>query len=910
MALRSILLRITGDPSDAKRALAETTAELRKFDGQEAQARISIKDEAIKAQIEIVKARLERLGKQEATPKVQIAMGRAVEQLERLELRLSRLDGKDVDIDINVRGATALDVLSRVGTALAGAGASVGIGGLASVIQGLGATLVIVVPLLVALASAMAAAAAGAGVLAIALAGALGPAALLGVFALSRLTNVLAAFKERQDAAGAGASKNAAQIGAANDRIASAQDAVRSATDSLAGAQTNLSEQAIAANRAWQDSIEAVKDDLLGVQHAQLGIDDANLSLREAQQALKDFTAQSGLAGDAFGAIFDKFTDVAVDTSGLQAAIKSAAGASGSSVGGDDELKLERLILNVREAKLGEKDATDRLHDSNVALSRDRATEADFARRGIAAYGPYAAAVASVAQAQRSLRAANRSLTQAQVASVASIEGQTSAYDKLSKSEKGLVDALERISDAVNKAFGPAFAAIVDGAVSALDRLARVLNNAGIVAVFREIGRAIGDVFRTLGRTAVSPEILQSFAQLALGGAQLIRVFGSRIFNDLFLILTRIATAALPMLLDGASRLADQFDRWEVGTRNSEAVRAKITELVNKFFDAVKALREVVQATVTVARVVNAVSSVFVTAFSRLFAVMRFFIDLAKSRTFQIIAAAVATFLLVFSGVGEVAAGVLAFVRGLSLMVRVVGGLAALGAIPGKFFSAIGSGARSAARAVSGFVRDVRETVGSVAGVFSAAFTKATSALGRFASTMEGVGGKIGRGLVNGIKGGLRGLESIGRFVANGLIDALNFAIHAINHGLPDKLNLPGLPDINLPDNPIPEIPHLAAGGIVRRSIFAQIGEGASPEAVLPLTRSVFGQLAGGIVGQMPALTGGMLAPAMAGGGGTRIDNFHTHIDAPAGELPDTQHVATALTRLMERRAGGDVGQE
>ena len=39
----NLLLKISGDPNDAKNALREITAELRKFGGEEAQAQVGIR---------------------------------------------------------------------------------------------------------------------------------------------------------------------------------------------------------------------------------------------------------------------------------------------------------------------------------------------------------------------------------------------------------------------------------------------------------------------------------------------------------------------------------------------------------------------------------------------------------------------------------------------------------------------------------------------------------------------------------------------------------------------------------------------------------------------------------------------------------------------------------------------------
>lgn len=97
--------------------------------------------------------------------------------------------------------------------------------------------------------------------------------------------------------------------------------------------------------------------------------------------------------------------------------------------------------------------------------------------------------------------------------------------------------------------------------------------------------------------------------------------------------------------------------------------------------------------------------------------------------------------------------------------------------------------------------------------------------LGALWDGMKGVGGKLEEVI-----------ESIGKGIANGVIAVLNAAIQSINDHIPDKIALTGLPDIDLPDNPIPTIPALAAGGIVMRPTLALIGE-AGPEAVIPLSR-------------------------------------------------------------------------
>jgi hypothetical protein len=841
VALRSILLKITGDPTDAKNALRETVTELKKVDGLEAQARVTLKDEAIKAQIEVVKARLERLGNQTVTPKVTIAMARSLEQLERLEAKLAKLDGKDVTVDVNVDRKGALTGIvgavggaaGFIGAAVSGVGAFVsaataGIPAVAKLVElaaGLGPALIVVLPIMGALIASFAAAAAGAAALGVALAGAFGPVALVAVVAIAKLVSALKAVK-----------KDSAAAASSGATLASAQDGVKSSTEGLASAQANLREQTTSAYRAWQDAIEAVKDDLLGVESAQRGIEDANLNLRDAQQALKDFRGEAGLAGKAFGAIFDKFTDVAVDTSGLRGAITHAAAQSGVSLSGSDELELEHRIQAVRDAKTAEKIATDRLHDSNVALKRDRSTEADFAKRGIAAYGPYRQAVLGVTQAQRSLAASTRQLAQAQKASAG---GEDAPKGPLA----ALIASIDHIKAKISAAFGPALDAIFAGASKGLDEFSKSFSDKRIVKALTDIGVAIGGVFVTFGKLFANKEFRDGFVKLAEGGAQLVKVIGSRIFADFATLMLRLAVAALPDLLGLFNKLADKLHAFVQGTRDGEAFRQKIHHLIESTKTWGNRIGEIVKF---LAAVVDGLNSVF-----------RF---------------------------GK---------RALKLLNDLVFGDAA-----SKFGENIG-------KAMTGWVNGaVRDIAGFV--------TRVLGKLGSLVDSAGKIGARIGRGLVHGIGAGLNALASIGRIIANGLIDAVNFAIHTINHGLPDKINLPGLPDINLPNNPIPEIPHLADGGIALRSILANIGE-RGREAILPLRADVLRQLGLAIhTASAPAIRG--LQPVMAGTGtggfGTHIDHFHTHVDAPAGELPDVQTTVSAISRLAERRFGGDVRQD
>lgn len=146
-------------------------------------------------------------------------------------------------------------------------------------------------------------------------------------------------------------------------------------------------------------------------------------------------------------------------------------------------------------------------------------------------------------------------------------------------------------------------------------------------------------------------------------------------------------------------------------------------------------------------------------------------------------------------------------------------------------------------------------------------------------------GKAIGRGLINGIKaifsGGGGFIKDIGKSLANAVIGLLNKAI-------PNTLEVPGAPNINIKDNPIPK---LFRGGSVREGGQAIVGDGGQPEhlavragrAIVTPLRRVASDIAGG------------MTPAMAGG---------YALDVPVQVILDGKIVTeTVARRTMNRVA-------
>jgi phage-related minor tail protein len=110
---------------------------------------------------------------------------------------------------------------------------------------------------------------------------------------------------------------------------------------------------------------------------------------------------------------------------------------------------------------------------------------------------------------------------------------------------------------------------------------------------------------------------------------------------------------------------------------------------------------------------------------------------------------------------------------------------------------------------------------------------------GNWRKAWDGVKG-IFEAILNGLKTAIKAPINIVISIVNAFIRGLNLL------KIPDWVPVIGGKGVN-----IPEIPKLAKGGKVTEPTLAWVGEGRDDEAVLPLNKSVFSELAKGIVSQM-----------------------------------------------------------
>lgn len=430
-----------------------------------------------------------------------------------------------------------------------------------------------------ALVASLAAAVAGIVALGAALIAALGPAVGLAIAVASRLAKVTEALKAEDAAAeqiGSKAAQGSQQATAAAQRHETAVLALKDAQAALgrAGAQ---------AYREMEDAAEAASDAIRGIADAELNLDSANLSIREAEAALRDYTEElgnvAGLSED-----FKKFTDVSFDfdTGALAGALK------GVTFGDDAEnkaLRLERLILNVREARQREKNAVDAVSDAERNRSRTLEVHNAFVRDGIAASAGYQAALRGVRDAQRQVNTAMQD-----PAPLAATAKAAFLVGELTDKERELLAAIKEVRRELRGAFKGATDAVFGGMIRALRRVPQLVNP--LRGAFTQLGRDIAASLDIFGEELIRPEWINAIRQFIEAGGRIARVFTRDIFVPFLRIVRDLAIAALPHLERLLRRAGAAMQRLS-GQTGPTRMRDLVAELVRHLEDWLRLIGQV-----------------------------------------------------------------------------------------------------------------------------------------------------------------------------------------------------------------------------------------------------------------------------------------------------------------------------
>lgn len=499
------------------------------------------------------------------------------------------------------------------------------------------------------LVTALAGATAAVGAMATAFVGALGPIVTIAIATVARITKVVQALKAKNEAekAGAAGSEQAraleerrhdaiVAVGRALRSVESAERGLAQARDAARDAivQANRDEQAAAeataqtaqevastmrdAFRAMSQAAEDVRDTLLAIEGGEIGVEKSKIASERAQNALAKLRGEANLTGAELSKAFNKFTDVDFDfdVKDLDSILKGPGGGKTSQ---DQALDLKDAILDVREAKLNEKLANDRLQDSEQDLIDKRKVAADFAQKGIAAYAPYTAAVTAhkdatqrladataraneleqqgvdnaptVIAAHDALINANESLAEArrnsrnlatQAAGGEAARKAKEDWDALTAAEQAFGRALQATGIVLRNTFGGAIAGVLGGMTAGLKKMPGVLLPLG--PAFTKLGEAIGATISGFVDLLAEPRMQDAFKALIAGATQLVKILGGRAFQAFFEIMVNLAVAAMPLLVASSKLFAGWLERIAKRTRDPEKMGHAMADLGDIFF--------------------------------------------------------------------------------------------------------------------------------------------------------------------------------------------------------------------------------------------------------------------------------------------------------------------------------------
>lgn len=695
-------------------------------------------------------------------------------------------------------------------------------------------------------------------------------------------------------------------VATAKNQIADADRSEVRAIENLRQAQEGLKQAAVDAYEEMKRAALDAADAVLGVQEAELGVERGKLNIRKAALELRKFRHEAGLGAGSLDALFKRATDVTIDPAQARKAIGQII-KSGDELGEENAIRLRELILNLRDAKLQEKSATIQVKRATLDESDARRKAADFAKQGINASDGYRAALDRLKSAQDTANTAIRNANKLNEdgikknpAVVAARRSEADAEDryntaktnqaraiqaaadaqknqntqmqqylkdrgKLTKVEQDFADFLDVVVKAFRQTMGPATDEVFKGIEDALKIMGPIFKAS--TPLFKALGKAWGDLFRTFATNLVDPKNLQALQGFFAAAPALVQSF-SDIMGSLLTIFVNLATAAMPDLLEMLTSFSDWLDGLAGKSTNLSGLQAVIDPMIQALSDFFTALEGFASGVIQI--FIDAQGPI--TDFTGWIAgAAQSFDNWTKSKKGR---DDINQFFEQTEPMSRAFAGDL---------VKAAGALALL--------SEVGAPAFTPLLLAIGHVLDALNTV-----------------LGLFADLFD----FLDR-IVPFFRPGTS--QKILSWWMAGFISPISVIINGIKWILDhlDDIHLPHLPKwiqeglSHIPGTPF-TIPHGASGGIATGPTLGVWGESGS-EALIPLSRSVLGALGKAIVsstsGMLPSVSGRL--PAMAGVPGQAIiRHTHFHIPRPldATKPIDPENTAALLQQAWERRGG------
>jgi hypothetical protein len=524
--------------------------------------KIDLDDGGADVKVDALQAKLDRLGAGEVTAKVEVATAQAHAELDRLANSDFTIHGS-VDLDTGAAEAKLIALRRQAAGIGGGFGGGIGSGSGSSGGGFFGAPGSFIAsnplislgiagaPLLPTVGASLAQGALGAGALgtAAAGAGAVGGAGIasVAVGGIADITKALTAYTAQQQAAGANAVQSAQQqLQAASAQHAAAQQ-VQTAEESLTTAQQQETFAQQALTLARKDAVRQLTDMRRAATESTTAEQQARLNLEVARRALAQAPA------------------------------------------GTSQLELRQLQLSAKEAQQA-------FRDAGIAKDRAQQDSNKAQQQGVSQMPQVVAAQRSLQTAQQGVADASRNVKQAEYAqaqaskqaalqakALAISQGQVGlAMKQLPAAGREAVQMLNDLRDTWETLSKPAstqFFGLVQDGIQELNKLLPMFARSAESSV-----GAVRDAFDKFFRSLNSPGF-QKFVHImtvtfAKGIGPLLKGF-----ENLAVILERIAIAAAPGLLKMLKGFREMTGDWRKSTSNAKDLHGAVSGVIRQFKD-------------------------------------------------------------------------------------------------------------------------------------------------------------------------------------------------------------------------------------------------------------------------------------------------------------------------------------
>lgn len=295
---------------------------------------------------------------------------------------------------------------------------------------------------------------------------------------------------------------------------------------------------------------------------AERRIERAHRGLRDAQNDLNDAFEE---ASDRLRDIQTSYAGAQLDVEGAALAVRDAELALREARSSGDRQERARAELALRQARLGQVEAANRLSDVEQEYLERMAAGVDGSEEVRTATERQADALYELAEAQRALDAAMRG----------SGGGGNDAYAKLSQSGKDLVDTLRSLGPEwrkVQQATQQALFAGVAGDVRLLSERYLPVMRANLPAIAQGWNNMFRGISATASQQGFVRDMDMSLARMAVLWQRIGSAFGP--FVSGFRHWVAVGSEFLPRLGSWTERIAMRFDLWSLRVRQTgEAFR-------------------------------------------------------------------------------------------------------------------------------------------------------------------------------------------------------------------------------------------------------------------------------------------------------------------------------------------------